>query len=88
MAFLADYQGTRILYPNQYCRILDVTFGKHNQGKVTYGIYMQNPNETGEEAHEVKVIDIDTSDYTLDLIPFDYGYTKTKHQFAITQDNV
>lgn len=88
MALLADYQGTRVLYPNQYCRILDVTFGKYNQGKVTYGIYMQNPNETGEEAHEVKVIDIDTSDYTLDLIPFDYGYTKTKGQFMIKQGNV
>ena len=88
MAFIADYQGTRILYPNQYCRVLDVTFAKNNQGKVTYGIYMQNPNVTGEEAYEVKVIDIDTSDYTLDLEPIAYGYTKTKGQFMIKEDNV
>ena len=87
MAFIADYQGTRILYPNQYCRVLDVTFAKNNQGKVTYGIYMQNPNDTGEEAHEVKVIDFDGSDYT-GINPFEYAYEKTKHQFMIKHDHV
>lgn len=87
MAFIADYQGTRVLYPNQYIRINEVKLGKNNVVTATYGIYMQNPNDTGEEAHEVKMIDFDGSDYT-GINLFEYAYEKTKHQFMIKQDYV